>query len=92
MAKWFSTLTRSQKGLRIWLIETNPWGDPEMVNRGTKTAGPIRRGFEYQDLMALRFALELYIENKNFQMYLEYDKSGGLDDIVIFLDNEVHAY
>ncbi len=37
-------------------------------------------------------ALELYIENKNFQMYLEYGKPGGLDDIVIILDDEIHAY
>lgn len=63
-----------------------------MVKAGTKTAGPIRRGFEYQDLIALMLALELYIENRNFQMYLEYGKPGGLDDIVIILDDEIHAY
>jgi len=63
-----------------------------MINGGIKTAGSIRRGFEYQDLMALRLALELYGENKNFKIYLEYGKPGGLDDIVIILDDEVNAY
>jgi hypothetical protein len=63
-----------------------------MVEVGLKTAGPIRRGFGYQDLTALMLALELYIKNRNFQMYLEYGKPGGLDDIVIILDDEIHAY
>ena len=59
---------------------------------GRKTAGPIRRGFGYQDLVALMFALEMYVENRRFEMYLEYGRPGGLDDIVIITGDEVHAY
>ena len=33
-------------------------------NKKPKRSSPIRKGFRYQDLQALRLALELYIEKK----------------------------
>ena len=58
----------------------------------SKTSSPIRRGFEYQDLTALRLAIELFVENTDFQIYLEYGKPSGLDDIIAVYGSEVHAY
>lgn len=58
----------------------------------TKTGSSLRKGFEYEDRTALCLALELYIDNIDFEMFLQYGKAGGLDDIVIVFDSEVHAY
>lgn len=64
-----------------------------MTNREpTKKASPLRRGFEYQDLTALRLALEKYIANEDFRIYLDYAKSGSMDDIVSVTETEVCAY
>lgn len=57
-----------------------------------KTGSPIRRGFDYQDVTALSITLEIYIQNLDFQVFLEYGKPGGLDDIVVVLPSEVHGY
>ena len=51
-----------------------------------------RKGDEYQDVTALRFALENYIARKPFQMFLEYEKAGNLDDIVLFQETNIGAY
>ena len=48
-----------------------------------KRGSSRRKGDEYQDLTALRLALECYISRKPFQMFLEYEKAGNLDDIVL---------
>ena len=42
--------------------------------------------------MALRLALEFYISGKPFKMFLEYEKSGNLDDIVLLRGSEIFAY
>ncbi len=57
-----------------------------------KRSSSRRKGDQYQDLMALRLALELYIEKKDFKLYMEYDTKGNLDDVVVFLENKILAY
>ena len=54
-----------------------------------KPGSSRRKGDDFQDLVALQFALEYYIANKPFQMYLEYERSGNLDDIVIFDEEQM---
>lgn len=58
----------------------------------SKKGSSRRKGDDYQDLTALRFALEGYIDRRPFEMFLEYEKSGNLDDIVLFQESEVLAY
>ena len=62
-----------------------------MDNRG-KLGSSRRKGDDFQDLASMRLALEYYIEQKPFEMYLEYEKSGNLDDIVIFSNSNILAY
>ena len=57
-----------------------------------KRSSSRRKGDQYQDIMALRLALELYIEKQDFNLYMEYDSEGNLDDVVIFIDNRILAY
>ena len=57
-----------------------------------KRGSSRRQGDEYQDLTALRIALEHYIARKPFEMYLEYKKAGSLDDIVLFQEANIRAY
>ncbi len=45
-----------------------------------KRGSSRRKGDEYQDVTALRLALEAYINRKPFELYLEYEKSGNLDE------------
>lgn len=57
-----------------------------------KRGSSLRKGFEYQDITALSIALNNYIINNPFEMFLEYEKSGNLDDILIFQENSIIAY
>jgi len=57
-----------------------------------KRSSSRRKGDQYQDLMALCLALELYIEKKDFKLYIEFDNKGNLDDVVVFLENKILAY
>jgi len=57
-----------------------------------KRGSSRRKGDEYQDLTALRLALEAYIDRIPFEMFLEYKKSGNLDDIVLFQGSDISAY
>ena len=57
-----------------------------------KMGSSRRKGDEYQDFTALCFALENYIIGNPFKMFLEYENSGNLDDIVIFKGNNIYAY
>ena len=57
-----------------------------------KRGMPRRKGDEYQDVTALRFALENYIARKPFRMFLEYEKAKSLDDIVLFQETNIKAY
>ena len=57
-----------------------------------KRGSSKRKGDEYQDLTALRIALENYISRKPFQMFLEYEKAGNLDDIVLVQGTNIKAY
>jgi len=52
-----------------------------------KRGSSRRKGNDFQDLTALRFALECYLDRKPFEMFLEYEKPGNLDDIVVFSDS-----
>ncbi len=58
----------------------------------TKTGSSRRKGDEYQDLTALRLALELYVEGAPFKLFIEYENSGNLDDIVVCRSQGVDAY
>ena len=62
------------------------------MTEANKRGSARRKGDEYQDLTALRLALENYIARTPFEMFLEYEKSGILDDIVLFKGNEMVAY
>lgn len=62
------------------------------MTESNKRGSSRRKGDEYQDLTALRLALEHYIARTPFEMLLEYEKSGNLDDIVLFLGTEIVAY
>ena len=57
-----------------------------------KRGSSRRKGDEYQDLTALRLALENYIARTAFEMFLEYEKSGNLDDIVLIQGTKIEAY
>ena len=57
-----------------------------------KRGSSRRKGDEYQDNIALRLALKAYIDRKPFDMFLEYEKSGNLDDIVMFQGSDISAY
>lgn len=57
-----------------------------------KRGSSRRKGDEYQDLIALRLALKAYINRKPFDMFLEYEKSGNLDDIVMIHGFDISAY
>lgn len=58
----------------------------------TKTGSSRRKGDEYQDLTALCLALELYIEGSPFELFIEYEKVGNLDDIVVRRPQQIDAY
>ena len=60
--------------------------------RRTKTGSSRRKGDEYQDLTALQLVLESYIDRHDFQVFIEYEKAGSLDDVVIVLPDSVDAY
>jgi len=60
--------------------------------RLTKTGSSRRKGDEFQDLTALQLILETYIEGDTFQVYIEYDEAGALDDVVVVLPDRVEAY
>ena len=61
---------------------------PQVPKRGSSR----RKGDEYQDLTALRLALEHYIARIPFEMRLEFERSGNLDDIVLFQGSHIDAY
>ena len=63
-----------------------------MAAEANKRGSSRRKGDEYQDLMALRFALEKYIANTPFKMFLEYEETGKFDDIVLFRGTKIAAY
>ena len=60
--------------------------------RLTKTGSSRRKGDEYQDLTALQLVLESYIEHRDFQVFIEYEKAGSLDDVVVVHPGFVDAY
>ena len=62
------------------------------MTEANKRGSARRKGDEYQDLTALWLALENYIARTPFEMFLEYEKSGNLDDIILFKGNEMVAY
>ena len=57
-----------------------------------KTGSARRKGDDYQDLTALRLALDHYIAGTPFTMYLEFENSGNLDDIVFLRGKHIDAY
>jgi hypothetical protein len=60
--------------------------------RVTKTGSSRRKGDEYQDLTALQLALEYYIDGREFELFIEYEKAGSLDDVVIVSADRVDGY
>jgi len=54
-----------------------------MSSTKSKRGSSRRKGDEYQDNTALQLALELYIQRQEYQLFIEYEKAGSLDDIVI---------
>ena len=63
-----------------------------MISNKPKKGSSRRKGDEYQDNTALRLALELYIQRQEYQLFVEYEKAGSLDDIVITHIDRVDAY
>ncbi len=63
-----------------------------MVSEKSKRGSSRRKGDEYQDLAALRLALELYVRHQEYQLFINYEKAGSLDDVVIVLNDKVDAY
>ena len=62
------------------------------MTKTNKRGSSRRKGDEYQDLTALRLALENYIARTSFKMFLEYEQSGNLDDIVLLQGTKIEAY
>lgn len=60
--------------------------------RRTKIGSSRRKGDEYQDLTALQLVLESYIDRRDFQVFIEYEKAGSLDDVVVVFPDCVDAY
>lgn len=58
----------------------------------TKTGSSRRKGDQYQDLTALQLVLEAYIAGHEFQVFIEYEKAGSLDDVVVLLPNFIDGY
>lgn len=56
-----------------------------------KRGSSRRKGDEFQDLSALRLVLDLYAKGKDFKVYLEYERTEAIDDIVIFDGQCIHA-
>ncbi|MCP4405644.1 MAG: AAA family ATPase [bacterium] len=63
-----------------------------MASTTSKTGSPIRKGFIYQDHVALRFALECYIRREEFELFTEYRKAKSFDDILIVFSDRIEAY
>jgi hypothetical protein len=62
------------------------------MNRKTKTGSSRRKGDEYQDLTALELALELYINGTDFELFIEYEKAGSFDDVLVVSLDRVDGY
>lgn len=62
------------------------------MTKVNKRGSSRRKGDEYQDLTALRLALENYVAHTPFKIFLEYEKAGNFDDIVLFQDTKISAY
>jgi len=60
--------------------------------RRTKIGSSRRKGDEYQDLTALQLVLESYIDGRDFQVFIEYEKAGSLDDVVVVFPGGVDVY
>lgn len=56
-----------------------------------KRGSSRRKGDAFQDFSALRLALELYASGEDFQVFLEYEKTEAIDDIVIFRGKCIRA-
>ncbi len=56
-----------------------------------KRGSSRRKGDEFQDLSALRLVLELYRDGAEFRVYLEYEKTEAIDDIVVFTGQHIRA-
>lgn len=63
-----------------------------MVIEKSKIGSARRKGDEYQDLNALRLALEHYIQREDCQIYIEYENIGTLDDVIIESKDIIKAY
>lgn len=57
----------------------------------SKRGSSRRKGDEFQDFSALRLVLELYSAGEDFSVFLEYEKTEAVDDIVIFTSRSIRA-
>lgn len=57
----------------------------------SKRGSSRRKGDEFQDLCALRLALELYSMGIDFRIFLEYENIEAVDDIVIFTSGNIRG-
>ncbi|MFC1588186.1 AAA family ATPase [Planctomycetota bacterium] len=57
----------------------------------SKRGSSRRKGDEYQDLTALNLIIDMYISGIDFEVFLEYEKTEAIDDIVIFIDKDIRA-
>lgn len=62
------------------------------MTRKTKTGSSRRKGDEFQDLTALQLALERYIAGGEFELFIEYEKAGSMDDVVIVTTESVDCF
>ncbi len=62
------------------------------MTRKTKTGSSRRKGDEYQDLTALQLTLERYIDGKDFELFIEYEKAGSLDDVLVVSADRIDGY
>lgn len=63
-----------------------------MVSEKSKAGSARRKGDEYQDVNALRLALEHYTQHKDWQIYIEYENVGNLDDVIVESKDKIEAY
>lgn len=56
-----------------------------------KRGSSRRKGDEFQDFSALSLSLELYGSGDDFEVFLEYEKTEAIDDIVIFKGKSIKA-
>ena len=74
---------------REWAIDKS---QECMASTTAKTGSSLRKGFIYQNHVALRLALECYIRREEFELFIEYRKAKSFDDILLVFPDRIEAY